>query len=71
MSYTYDEQLIDAVAVRRSRLVGALLHGPKRLRHAFCDRLMTYAVSAGLSVVVAAACIGVSFVTDLLARSPR
>ncbi len=71
MSYTYDEQLIDAVGVRRERLVGALLHGPHRLRHSFSDRLMTYAVSAGLAALVAAVCVGVSFVTDLLARSPR
>lgn len=71
MSYTYDEQLIDAVGVRRSRLVGALLHGPQRLRHAFSDRVMTYAASAGLSALVAAGCVGVSFVADLLARSSR
>lgn len=71
MSYTYDEQLIDAVGVRRARLIGALLHGPQRLRHRFSDRLMTYAVSAGLGALVAAVCVGVSFVTDLLARSPR
>lgn len=71
MSYTFDEQLIDAVAVRRARLIGALLHGPQRLRHTFSDRLMTYAVSAGLGAFLAAVCVGVSFVTDLLERSPR
>lgn len=71
MSYTYDEQLIDATRVRRGRLVGALLHGSRRLRRTFSDRLMTYAFSAGLGAVGAAACVGVSFVTDLLARSPR
>jgi len=71
VSYTYDEQLIDAVLVRRSRLIGAFLHGSQRLRHRFSDQLMTYAVSVGLAALVAAVCVGVSFVTDLLARAPR
>ncbi|MGB3827784.1 MAG: hypothetical protein WA962_03330 [Ornithinimicrobium sp.] len=67
MAYTYDEQLIDAVAVRRRRLTGALLHGPERLRHQFSDRVGTFALGAGLGVLIAAGCVAVSFVRDLLA----
>lgn len=69
MTYSYDEQLIDAVAVRRRRLTGALLHGTSRLRRQFSDRLVTFTVGAGLSVLIAAGCVAVSFVRDLLAGS--
>lgn len=69
MAYTYDEQLIDAVAVRRRRLTGALLHGPARLKRPWSDRAMAFAAGAGLAALIAAGCVAVSFVRDLLSVS--
>lgn len=66
MAYTYDEQLIDAVAVRRRRLTAALLHGQHRLQRQWSDRVMTFAAGAGAATLIAAGCVAVSFVADLL-----
>ncbi len=69
MSYTYDDQLIDAIGVRRRRLAAALLHGSDRLRRHWSDHLMAYVASAGVSALIAAGCVATSFVRNLLAAS--
>jgi hypothetical protein len=66
VSYGYDDQLIDAVAVRRRRIESALLFGDQRLRRTWSDRTRTFVVAAFLTVVAAAGCEAVSFVTHLL-----
>lgn len=68
MSYEYDDQLIDATAVRRRRVVGALLHGRLRTQRQWNDRLGLLVASVFVAVLVCAGCVGVSFVTDLLSR---
>ncbi|CAN5609608.1 hypothetical protein BH23ACT6_BH23ACT6_11060 [soil metagenome] len=71
MSYTYDEQLIDASGVRRQRLTGASLHGHNRLRRQFSNLAMTFLASALVATLGAAACVAVSFVIHLLAQQAR
>lgn len=66
MAYTYDEQLIDAVAVRRRRLTAALLHGEHRLQRPWSDRVMTLVAGGALAALIAAGCVAFSFVADLL-----
>ncbi|PRY62834.1 hypothetical protein BCF74_10341 [Knoellia remsis] len=66
MPVTYDDQLIDSVRVRRSRLISALLFGVERSRRVWNDRVGTFVVSAFVGVLVCAGCIGVAFVTNLL-----
>ena len=68
MYYVYDEQLIDAVTVRRRRIESALMFGDQRLRRAWSDRVRTFVLAAFLAVIAAAACIAVSFVTQLLSK---
>lgn len=66
LPYAYDDQLIDAVAVRRKRLLAGFLFGMKRTRRIWRDRLSTFAVSLIMAVVICAVCVGVSFVTSIL-----
>lgn len=68
--YTYDDQLMDAVKVRRRRLAGALLHREDRLRRTWSDGIGTLLVSVFLAILVCAVCVGVSFVTHLLSKDP-
>ncbi len=67
MSYGYDEQLIEAVTVRRRRVEAALMFADQRLHRTWSDRLRTFVLAAFLAVIAAAACVAVSFVTHLLA----
>lgn len=64
--YTYDDQVIDAVRVRRQRLAQALLHRDQRLRRQWSERVGAFLVSAFLAVLACAACVAVSFVINLL-----
>jgi hypothetical protein len=68
MSYGYDEQLIEAVAVRRRRIESAFMFGDQRLRRAWSDRARTFVYAAFVAVLAAAACVAVSFVTNLLSK---
>ncbi|MGL4172684.1 MAG: hypothetical protein ACRCTR_01220 [Actinomycetota bacterium] len=68
MSYGYDEQLIDAVGVRRKRVEAAFLLGDLRLRRTWSDRTSTFLIAAFFAVLAAAGCVAVSFVTHLLAN---
>lgn len=64
--YSYDDQLIDSVRVRRQRLAHALLHREERLRRQWTDRVGTFLAGAFLAVLACAACVAVSFVMHLL-----
>ena len=66
LPYAYDDQLIDAVAVRRKRLLAGFLFGMKRTRRIWHDRLSTFAISMIMAVVICAVCVGVSFVSSIL-----
>lgn len=65
--YTYDDQLLDAVKVRRKRLAKALLHRSERLRRTWTDRRGTMLASIFFAVLACAVCVAVSFVMHLLA----
>lgn len=71
MTYSYDDQLIDAVAVRRRRLAGALLLGPDRVRQAPVDRVRTLLGGGVLAAVLAAGCVAGSFVAQLMSDEQR
>ena len=66
--YTYDDQLLDAVKVRRKRLAQALLHRSERLRRTWTDGLGTMLGSIFFAVLACAVCVGVSFVMNLIAN---
>lgn len=70
MAYEYDDQLIDATAVRRQRLTAALLYRGDRLRRQWTDRVRTLLISVFVTVLLSAGCVAVSFVTTLLASDP-
>ena len=62
MPYAYDDQLIDAVAVRRKRLLAGFLFGVKRTRTIWQDRVSTFMGSLILAVVICAVCGAIAFV---------
>jgi len=47
LPYAYDDQLIDAVAVRRKRLLAGFMFGIRRTRIVWLDRLSTFIGSPG------------------------
>jgi hypothetical protein len=71
MASDYDAQLLESVAVRRRRLLGALLRGTLHTRRGFDDNLKRGAVSALIAAVLCAGCVGWSFLRHQLAsQSP-
>ncbi|WP_182976900.1 hypothetical protein [Arthrobacter cheniae] len=62
----YDSQLIESVTVRRNRLTNALLFGGNPHQRRWMDSVKLFLFSIALSAVVAAVCVGVSFVGNLL-----
>ena len=66
MAHDYDNQLIESVAVRRSRLTTALLYGNNPLQRRWKSSVRTFFFSVALAAVIAAVCVGYSFVTNLL-----
>ena len=62
MPYAYDDQLIDAVAVRHKRLLAGFLFGVKRTRTIWQDRVSTFMGSLILAVVICAVCVAIAFV---------
>ncbi|OMH31310.1 hypothetical protein [Tersicoccus sp. Bi-70] len=68
MAADYDSQLIESVAVRRSRLLTALLYGSNPLQRRWADGVRTFFYSVAVAALVAAVCVGYSFVSNLLAQ---
>ncbi|TJY64659.1 hypothetical protein E4J89_18345 [Arthrobacter sp. CAU 1506] len=66
MAHDYDNQLIESVAVRRARLTTALLYGNNPLQRRWKSSVRTFFFSVALAAVIAAVCVGYSFVTNLL-----
>lgn len=63
--YAYDDQLIDAVAVRRKRLLAGFLFGVRRTRIVWRDRLSTFMGSLVLAIVICAVCVAIAFVMSI------
>lgn len=68
MAYDYDAQLIESVSVRRNRLTSALLFGRNRLQRRWIDSIRMFLFSVAVAALLAAVCVGYSFVTNLLAE---
>lgn len=66
MAHDYDNQLIESVAVRRTRLTSALLYGTNPLQRRWKSSVRTFFFSVAVAAVIAAVCVGYSFVTNLL-----
>ena len=62
----YDNQLIESVAVRRNRLLSALLYGENPNERRWMDSVRLFLFSVALAAVIAAVCVGFSFVSNLL-----
>ncbi|WP_026817936.1 hypothetical protein [Arthrobacter castelli] len=68
MPYDYDTQLIESVAVRRTRLTSALLFGQNPLQRRWTDIIKLFLFSVAVAALVAAICVGYSFISNLLAE---
>lgn len=68
MAYDYDTQLIESVLVRRNRLTSALLFGRNPFQRRWMDSTKTFLFSVAVAALIAAVCVGYSFVTNLLAE---
>jgi hypothetical protein len=66
VAHDYDNQLIESVAVRRARLTTALLYGANPLQRRWKSSVRTFFFSIAMAAVIAAVCVGYSFVTNLL-----
>lgn len=67
----YDHQILESVAVRRTRLLKALLFGQERTRRLFDDGRKYLLISAIIATIICAGCVGYSFIIDLFAQSDR
>ena len=68
MANDYDSQLIESVVVRRNRLTSALLYGENPHERRWMDTLRLFLFSIALAALIAAICVGYSFVSNLLAE---
>ncbi|MET4061597.1 hypothetical protein ABIB35_003170 [Arthrobacter sp. UYP6] len=69
MASDYDNQLIESVTVRRHRLLTALLYGENPNERRWMDSLRLFLLSIAAAAVIAAVCVGYSFVSNLLAEN--
>ena len=69
MASEYDHQLIESVTVRRHRLLTALLFGANPHERRWLDSLRLFFLSTAAAAVIAAGCVGYSFVSSLLAEN--
>lgn len=68
MSSEFDAQLIESVTVRRARLTDALLYGSNPTERRWKSPLKLFLVSIVIAALVAAVCVGVSFITNIFAQ---
>lgn len=66
-----DQSLLESVRTHRERLHGAFLHGSLGTRRSARSLVMRLIVGVVLGAVAAAACVGVGFVGDLLAKQQQ
>ncbi|MDN3481557.1 hypothetical protein QMA10_06420 [Arthrobacter sp. APC 3897] len=69
MASDYDNQLIESVTVRRQRLLTALLFGENPNERRWMDSVRLLLLSLAAAAVIAAVCVGYSFVSTLLAEN--
>ncbi|MBD8043021.1 hypothetical protein H9638_04265 [Arthrobacter sp. Sa2BUA2] len=69
MASDYDNQLIESVTVRRNRLLTALLYGSNPNERRWADTVKLFLFSIALAALIAAVCVGYSFVTNLLEQN--
>jgi hypothetical protein len=67
----YDNQLIESVSVRRNRLTTALLYGENPNERRWMDSVKMFLFSIAVAALVAAICVGYSFVSNLLEDQRR
>ncbi len=67
MPNDYDNQLIESVSVRRNRLTTALLYGTNPYERRWLDSVRLLMFSIAVAALIAAICVGYSFVSNLLA----
>lgn len=63
----FDSQLIESVAVRRNRVTDALLYGENPTERRWKATTKQFLFSLVAAALITAVCIGVSFVSNLLA----
>lgn len=63
-----DINLLEEARTRRDRLGSALLFGAQPERRRVVDNIKRFVASIVIAAVASAACVGVSFVTDILAQ---
>lgn len=68
MAHDYDVQLIESVSVRRTRLTSALLFGHNPFQRRWIDSIKMFVFSVAVAALLAAICVGYSFITNLLAE---
>lgn len=66
MASDYDNQLIESVAARRTRLLTALLYGDNPSERRWMDTFRLFLFSVAVAAAIAAVCVGYSFVSNLL-----
>lgn len=64
----YDQQILESVSVRRTRLLKALLFGGERTRRKYDDGMKMLLISAVIGAIICAGCVGYSFIIDLFAQ---
>lgn len=67
MATEFDSQLIESVAVRRNRVTDALLYGENPTERRWKATTKQFLFSLVAAALITAVCIGVSFVSNLLA----
>lgn len=68
MANDYDNQLIESVVVRRNRITSALLFGENPHQRRWVDSVRLFLFSVALAALIAAICVGYSFISNLLAQ---
>lgn len=68
MAREHDTQLIESVAVRRTRMRESLLWGRERRSRATSENLGRLALSMVLAAVACAGCVGWAFLQNMLAE---
>ncbi|MGO2532242.1 hypothetical protein ACTXOR_02875 [Arthrobacter rhombi] len=67
MATEFDNQLIESVAVRRNRVTDALLYGENPTERRWKATTKQFLFSLVAAALITAICIGVSFVSNMLA----
>lgn len=71
MTTEFDSQLIESVTVRRNRLSDALLYGENPTERRWKSTAKTFIFSIVTAALIAAICVGVAFVGNLLANQQK